>query len=65
MMKHYLSSGASAYLYWNISLMRGGVSRWGWAQNSPVTVNALVCYPLRTRQQVADQIVVPINVELH
>ena len=38
-MKHYLRSGASAYLYWNISLKKGGVSRWGWAQNSLVTVD--------------------------
>ena len=40
LMKHYLRSGASAYLYWNISLKKGGVSRWGWAQNSLVTVDA-------------------------
>ena len=39
LMKHYLRSGASAYLYWNISLTKGGVSRWGWAQNSLVTVD--------------------------
>jgi glucosylceramidase len=39
LMKHYLRSGASAYLYWNVSLKRGGVSRWGWAQNSLVTVD--------------------------
>ena len=40
LMKHYLRNGASAYLYWNISLTKGGVSRWGWAQNSLVTVDA-------------------------
>lgn len=39
LMKHYLNSGASAYMYWNISLEEGGVSRWGWAQNSLVVVN--------------------------
>jgi glucosylceramidase len=39
LMKHYLRSGATAYLYWNISLEKGGVSRWGWAQNSLVTVD--------------------------
>jgi glucosylceramidase len=39
LMKHYLSSGANAYLYWNISLKKGGVSRWGWSQNSLVTVD--------------------------
>ena len=38
-MKHYLKNGASAYLYWNISLDEGGISRWGWRQNSLVTVN--------------------------
>jgi len=39
LMKHYLRNGASAYLYWNVSLKKGGVSRWGWAQNSLVTVD--------------------------
>ncbi|MDR2389205.1 MAG: beta-glycosidase [Tannerellaceae bacterium] len=39
LMKHYFSKGASAYLYWNISLEKGGVSRWGWAQNSLVVVD--------------------------
>lgn len=39
LMKHYLNHGVSAYLYWNISLMQGGISRWGWAQNSLVVVN--------------------------
>ena len=39
LLKHYLRSGASAYLYWNISLEKGGLSRWGWARNSLVTVD--------------------------
>jgi glucosylceramidase len=39
LMKHYLENGATAYLYWNISLDEGGFSRWGWQQNSLVTVN--------------------------
>jgi len=39
LMKHYLQNGATAYLYWNISLDEGGFSRWGWQQNSLVTVN--------------------------
>jgi glucosylceramidase len=39
LMKHYLKNGASAYLYWNVSLKKGGISRWGWAQNSLVTVD--------------------------
>jgi glucosylceramidase len=38
LMKHYLTNGTSAYLYWNTSLLEGGISRWGWAQNSLVVV---------------------------
>ena len=34
LMKHYLKNGVSIYEYWNTSLMQGGISRWGWAQNS-------------------------------
>lgn len=36
--KHYLAGGASGYMYWNIALEAGGVSRWGWPQNSLVVV---------------------------
>ncbi len=39
LMKHYFRNGASAYMYWNISLENGGYSRWGWQQNSLVSVN--------------------------
>lgn len=39
MMRHYLSHGANAYMYWNVALEDGGVSRWGWSQNSLVTVH--------------------------
>lgn len=39
LMKHYLSNGCSGYNYWNIALVDGGVSRWGWAQNSLLSVN--------------------------
>lgn len=39
LMKHYFLNGAGAYMYWNISLKEGGLSRWGWKQNSLVTVN--------------------------
>lgn len=39
LMKHYLNNGATAYMYWNTSLLEGGISRWGWAQNSLVIVN--------------------------
>jgi glucosylceramidase len=40
LMKHYFSNGASIYEYWNIALQENGLSRWGWRQNSLVTVNA-------------------------
>ncbi|MGW8317276.1 MAG: glycoside hydrolase family 30 protein, partial [Bacteroidales bacterium] len=40
LMKHYLNNGVSVYEYWNTSLLEGGVSRWGWAQNSLVVVDA-------------------------
>ncbi|MDR1501352.1 MAG: beta-glycosidase [Prevotella sp.] len=39
LMKHFLNNGTNVYDYWNISLEEGGMSRWGWAQNSLVTVN--------------------------
>jgi len=39
LMKHYLMNGAGAYLYWNTSLQQGGVSRWGWSQNSLISVD--------------------------
>lgn len=39
LMKHFLGNGATAYMYWNISLLDGGRSRWGWTQNSLVTVD--------------------------
>ena len=39
LMKHYMRSGASAYMYWNISTDQGGMSTWGWAQNSLVSVD--------------------------
>jgi glucosylceramidase len=38
-MKHYLNNGTNTYEYWNTSLEEGGMSRWGWRQNSLVTVN--------------------------
>lgn len=39
MMRHYFNHGANVYDYWNLSLDAGGVSRWGWSQNSFVTVD--------------------------
>ena len=41
LMKHYLSNGANAYMYWNLSLGKDGFSRWGWRQNSLVSVDLL------------------------
>lgn len=40
LMKHYLNNGVSVFEYWNTSLLEGGISRWGWAQNSLVVVDA-------------------------
>jgi len=37
--RHYIRNGANGYLYWNLSLEEGGSSRWGWKQNSLVTVD--------------------------
>jgi glucosylceramidase len=39
LMKHYFNNGTNVYTYWNTSLKEGGMSRWGWKQNSLVTVN--------------------------
>jgi glucosylceramidase len=39
LMRHFFQHGAGAYMYWNIALTAGGVSRWGWAQNSLITVD--------------------------
>lgn len=39
LMKHYLTNGTNVYTYWNTSLEEGGVSRWGWSQNSLITVD--------------------------
>lgn len=39
LMKHYLNNGVSVYEYWNTSLVKGGISRWGWSQNSLVIVD--------------------------
>ncbi len=39
LLKHFFDNGVSVYDYWNISLDEGGISRWGWAQNSLIVVN--------------------------
>ncbi len=37
--RHYLSHGVTQYYYWNTSLMEDKPSRWGWFQNSLITIN--------------------------
>ena len=41
LIKHYFNSGANAYMYWNIALKQGGISHWGWKQNSLVSVDTV------------------------
>ncbi len=41
LIKHYLSNGANAFMYWNTSLNQGGISRWGWKQNSLISVDTV------------------------
>ncbi len=40
LMRGYVTGGVSAYVYWNLILPRGGVSTWGWKQNSMLTTEA-------------------------
>ncbi|WMJ90305.1 glycoside hydrolase family 30 protein [Anaerocolumna sp. MB42-C2] len=35
----YFRNGAERYTYWNMALKEGGISTWGWRQNSLCTVN--------------------------
>ena len=39
LMRHYFGNGASIYEYWNLSLKADAKSRWGWRQNSLVSVD--------------------------
>ena len=39
-LKHFVNNGVSIYNYWNMALLEGGVSRWGWAQNSLAVVDS-------------------------
>ena len=39
MLHHYFRHGARANVYWNMALEPGGLSTWGWNQNSLITVN--------------------------
>lgn len=36
---HYFQHQVESYVYWNMVLPEGGVSTWGWEQNSLITVN--------------------------
>lgn len=37
--KQYFQNGASAWHYWNLVMPSGGMSGWGWPQNSLITVD--------------------------
>ncbi|HLF34009.1 MAG TPA: glycoside hydrolase family 30 beta sandwich domain-containing protein [Cyclobacteriaceae bacterium] len=39
LIRHYLENGANSYMYWNMVLDETGKSRWGWKQNSLITVD--------------------------
>lgn len=39
LMKHYFNNGVTAYMYWNTSLKKGSISKWGWKQNSLISVD--------------------------
>ncbi len=47
LLRHYITNGVEAYVYWNMVLQPGGQSTWGWRQNAMITVDPLggiVCY---------------------
>ncbi len=39
LMKDFMRAGASVYDYWNIAADQGGISTWGWGQNSMISVD--------------------------
>lgn len=39
MLKHYISNGAEAYMYWNLILLPKGTSTWGDDQNAMITID--------------------------
>ena len=39
MVVHYFNNGAGSYMYWNMVLENGGMSSWGWPQNSMVSID--------------------------
>ena len=38
LMWYFFRHGAERYTYWNMALSEGGVSSWGWSQNSLATI---------------------------
>jgi glucosylceramidase len=40
LMNHYMNNGANAYMYWNMVLDETGKSKWGWKQNSMISVDS-------------------------
>ena len=38
-MKHYFDNGVGLWTYWNLALLKGGGTLWGWRQNSLVVVD--------------------------
>ncbi len=40
LIRHYLDNGANTYMYWNMILDETGKSRWGWKQNSLISVDS-------------------------
>lgn len=36
---HYFTHSVESYIYWNMVLPKGGISTWGWEQNSMITVD--------------------------
>lgn len=41
LIEHYLRHGVKSYMYWNLALEKGGVSYWGWKQNSLVSIDTV------------------------
>ena len=39
LMWHYFYNQAEGYIYWNMVLPEGGMSSWGWTQNSLFTIS--------------------------
>jgi glucosylceramidase len=39
LLRHYITNGVNAYVYWNMLLPPGGKSTWGWLQNAMITID--------------------------